>query len=134
MEYDDLTISGKLCLDSLADGVIFPSGNYSINRFFRGWWGSEKGDFLESGESKMKAPGYRGRRKGKDIDMRFHFFYGFFLDYTKTMFFIDDKKSETTETNIFRKKTMSPYNDIDRSKFHFFENFFHFRCMSHTSQ
>lgn len=133
MEYDDLAISGKLCLDSLADGMIFPSSDYSINRFFRGWWGSQKRDFLESWEGKMKTSGYRGRRKRKDIHMGFHFFYGFFLDYAKTMFFIDDKKSETTETNIFRKQSVSSYNDIDRSKFHFFEDFFHFRCMSHAS-
>ena len=66
--------------------------------------------------------------------MRLHLFDCFFLCYSESMFLIDDEKSESSESDIFREKSMGSDYDIDRSELHLFEYFFDIFGMCHASE
>lgn len=82
----------------------------------------------------MQTSGDRSRREREDIDMRFHFFYGFLLYYSESMLLIDDEKSESAEPDILREEPMCTDDDIDLAETHLFEDDLHLTSMSHTSE
>ncbi len=91
---------------------------FTHERMDRLFGSRRSGDHRELSKSRyrhIERSRYRCSRKREYINTVTYLFDPLFVHHSKSMFLIDDQKSESCKKYIFREETMCPEYDIDRS-------------------
>ena len=119
-----LSLAGNFSFDCLPDHLIILLHHIGLDRHPVNWCFFQHTHVTDSDQTHMKRSGNRCCRKCQNINIFLQLFDLFFMLYSKTLFLINDQKSQIFKCHILTQYPVGSDDNINLSLFQIFDRFF----------